>query len=91
MTERAITPDECSQCAHDVHVELAKAMTNWPPFNSAHEGYAVLAEEMDELWAHVKTNQRRRDLSAMRKEAVQVAAMAMRFALEVCNEEVGRK
>jgi NTP pyrophosphatase (non-canonical NTP hydrolase) len=63
----------------------------WPAMNSAHEGYAVLAEEVDELWDHVKTNQKKRDLEAMRKEAVQVAAMAIRFACEVCNEESGRR
>lgn len=71
--------------------ELSQAMQNWPTFNSAHEGYGVLLEEMDELWDHVKTNQKRRDLVKMRKEAIQVAAMAMRFAIEVCNEERGRK
>lgn len=75
----------------EVDVELHTAMSNWPAFNSAHEGYGVLAEEFDELWQHVKTNQKRRDLKAMRKEAIQVAAMAMRFALEVCDEETGRK
>lgn len=75
----------------EVDVELCRALSNWPQFNSAHEGYAVLAEELDELWAHVKTNQKRRDLSAMRKEAIQVAAMAIRFALEVCDEANGRK
>lgn len=77
--------------SHEVRMELLDAVTNWPPFNSAHEGYAVLREEVDELWAHVKTNQKRRDLAAMRKEAVQCAAMAMRFALEVCDETNGRK
>jgi NTP pyrophosphatase (non-canonical NTP hydrolase) len=71
--------------------ELMKALNNWPPFNSAHEGYAVLAEEVDELWQHVKTNQKRRDIEAMRKEALQVAAMAIRFAIEVCDETNGRK
>jgi hypothetical protein len=71
--------------------ELEKAQTNWPPFNSAHEGLAVLLEEVDELKAHVWTNQKKRDLEAMYKEAIQVAAMAMRFAQEVCNEERGRK
>lgn len=70
--------------------ELAAAQKNWPPFNSAHEGFAVLKEEVDELWDHVKTNQKKRDLFAMRQEAIQVAAMACKFALEVCSEERGR-
>lgn len=75
----------------DVQAELFQAQTKWPAFNSAHEGFAVLKEEVDELWDHVKTNQKRRDLSAMKKEAIQVAAMACRFAIEVCGEETGRK
>lgn len=77
--------------AGDVARELNTAILHWPTFNSAHEAHAVLAEEVDELWAHVKTNQKKRDLAAMRKEAVQVAAMAIRFAAEVCTEERGRK
>ena len=74
-----------------VCTEVTTATNNWPPMNSAHEAYAVLLEEVDELWDHVKTNQKRRDLVAMQKEAIQVAAMAVRFALEVCSEETGRK
>ncbi len=75
----------------NIQAELFKAQTQWPAFNSAHEGFAILKEEVDELWEHVKTNQKKRDLLAMRKEAIQVAAMAARFAIEVCNESVGRK
>lgn len=75
----------------EVEEEINSAQASWPPFNSAHEGFAVLKEEVDELWAHVMTNQKRRDIEAMRKEAIQVAAMACRFALEVCSEERGRK
>lgn len=71
--------------------ELLKAREKWPRFNSAHEGYGVLLEEVDELWEHVKVNQKRRDLHAMRKEAIQVAAMALRFAVEVCDDSNGRK
>ncbi len=74
----------------EIEGELYSAQSSWPPFSSAHEGFAVLKEEVDELWDHVKTNQRKRDLAAMRKEAIQVAAMACRFALEVCDEERGR-
>ncbi len=74
-----------------VENELVTAMANWPAWNSAHEGYAVMAEEFDELWDHVKTNQKKRDLVKMKKEAIQVAAMAIRFALTVCDESTGRK
>jgi hypothetical protein len=62
----------------------------WSTFNSAHEGFAILYEEFDELKAHVWTNQKRRNVAEMRKEAIQVAAMALRFAAEVCDEERGR-
>lgn len=71
--------------------ELTNARLNWPSYNSAHEGWAILAEEFDELWDEVKVNQKRRDLAKMRHEAIQVAAVAMRFADDVCNEIVGRK
>lgn len=71
--------------------EFNRATANWPQFNSAHEGFAVLLEEVDELKAHVWTNQKRRDLPAMCKEAIQVAAMALRFACECCDESTGRK
>lgn len=74
----------------EIKAELAVA-DNWPPYNSAHEGYGVLLEEVDELWDHVKTNQKRRDIGAMRKEALQIAACAIRFARDVCTEKVARK
>jgi NTP pyrophosphatase (non-canonical NTP hydrolase) len=71
--------------------EWKNATEKWPVFNSAHEGFAVLLEEMDELWDHVRTNQKNRDLNAMKREAIQVAAMGLRFATEVCDDERGRK
>lgn len=74
-----------------VYREVSDAQDKWPAFNSAHEGFGVLLEEVEELKAHVWTNQKKRDLEAMRKEAIQVAAMAVRFAVEICNEERGRK
>lgn len=66
----------------EVLAELERATALHGPMNSAHEGYAVLQEEVDELWEEVKTNPRN-DV-AMRKEAVQVAAMAIRFLMDCC-------
>lgn len=73
-----------------VQAEVDFARAKWPAFHSAHEGFAILHEEFDELKAHVWMNQTKRDLYAMQKEAIQVAAMAIRFAEEVCDEERGR-
>ena len=70
--------------------EALSASIKWPAFNSAHEGYAVLLEEVDELKAHVWTNQKKRDLVEMRKESIQVAAMAMRFVNDICDSGKGR-
>ena len=74
-----------------VQSEVDQAKANWPPFNSAHEGFAVLKEEVDELWDWVRVKQKDRNIELMKKEAIQVAAMAVRFATEVCNEDVGRR
>lgn len=50
------------------------------PFKNAHEGYAVLLEEVDELWDEIKHGQ---DKELMCVEAIQIAAMALRFIREL--------
>jgi hypothetical protein len=76
--------------AEQALAEASTAAAKWPPFNSAHEGFAVLLEEVDELKAHVWTNQKKRNLDEMRAEAIQVAAMAIRFAVDVVDCGRGR-
>ena len=78
--------------AHDAFREVTRAKSLWPRnFASMHEGYAVIAEELNkELWEIVCQKQPNRDLAKARAEALQVAAMAIRFAVEVCGEEAGR-
>ncbi|MDR3586871.1 MAG: hypothetical protein P4L59_16390 [Desulfosporosinus sp.] len=62
--------------------ELDRANKMYGPFTSPHEGWAVLKEEMDELWDEIKN--KKPDKDRMREEAVQVGAMAMKFILSNC-------
>lgn len=60
--------------------EFTRATTMYGPFHTEHEAYAVLLEEVDELWDAVKLKQsdefRRVKIE---KGCIQVAAMALRF------------
>lgn len=61
-----------------VRAELLRARMKHPRgMNSAHEGYAVLLEEVDEVKDEVFHGKDKRKLRA---ELVQVAAMAQRMA-----------
>lgn len=91
MTERIFLSGFESEAILAAERELAGAITKFAPFNSAHEGFAVLKEEVDELWDEVRAKQGARDIEAMRKEAVQVAAMALRFIVDVCDAGRGQK
>ena len=64
--------------------ELDKATLSNGSFNSAHEGYAVILEELDELWDQVKLKEKDRNYNNMKKECVQIAAMAIRFIVDCC-------
>ncbi len=60
--------------------ELERARAKFPAgFHSGHEGYAVILEEIEELWDAVKAD----DLDAQSAEAVQIGAMALRYLVEV--------
>lgn len=77
--------DDCD-AASDAVREFRAAREKFAPFNSAHEGFAVLKEEVDELWDEVKKGgTQKRSKTRMRKEAIQVAAMALRFIEDVCK------
>lgn len=68
----------------DAKKELARARSLYPDMRSPHEGWAIMQEEMDELWDHVRKKDAVHDRSAMREEAIQIAAMALRFAVDLC-------
>ena len=68
--------------AHELILdECIRARKKFSPFNSAHEGYAVILEEMDELWEEIKNNPK--NWNKIREEAIQMAAMGMRFLIDL--------
>lgn len=63
--------------------ELEKAIRKHAPMNSPHEGKAVIEEELEELWLHVKADTGRGAAAA--DEAIQVAAMALRYVNDLID------
>jgi hypothetical protein len=72
----------------EVSDELERAQDKFAKFNSPHEGYAVILEELDELWDEVRSSgPALLNRPEMRKEAIQVAAMALRFIVDICEDK----
>ncbi len=70
--------------------ELKRARRLHPKItNSYHEGYAVILEEVDELWDEVKRKTSERDPNAAREELVQIAAMCQKMAEDLGLMEDG--
>lgn len=91
MSSRPVKPEphpNVFKMSAEIIVELGYAQSRFPPFNSAHEGFAVILEEVDELKAEVWKSPSNRDMMAMRREAIQIAAMAMRFMHDCCPSVV---
>lgn len=61
--------------------EYKAARERFKPMRGPHEGYAVILEELDEMWDAIKAN----NIPEARKECLQVAAMCLAFLLEVTN------
>ena len=60
--------------------EAVAAVAHHDGFASFHEGYAVLIEEVEELWGEIKVNRANRSRQRVHDEAIQVAAMAIEIA-----------
>lgn len=78
------TPAEVSQAVNEVYAELQRTTALYGPFASTHEGYAIIKEELDELWEVIRLHGQPPE--ALRREATQVAAMALRFMLDLTGE-----
>lgn len=64
-----------------VKQELDSATRKYGKFQSAHEGYAIILEELDELFDEIKNRECHKQLEL---EVKQVAAMAIRFLIDCC-------
>lgn len=88
MSYPVMMPTVGNKLAEELDDSLRKAIAKHAPMHSAHEGWAVINEELDELWDEVKawqpTDHR---IEQMRKEALHVATMAIRFIKDVCDGE----
>lgn len=64
-----------------IREEALRAARKHKPMNSPHEAYAVILEEVDELWAEVKRDHGRK-VEAY-KEVIQIGAMAVRYLVDL--------
>jgi hypothetical protein len=58
--------------------EVERAKRHGEKFSSLHEAYAVLLEEVDEVWDICRQKRRERNELELRKELIQIAAMAVK-------------
>ena len=85
-----MTPEQIDYAVKLVRDELERSAKKFGGFNSSHEGYAVLKEEVDEMWDDIKKNLEARSIL----EAVQVGAMALKYIIcigEIVDRKAGGK
>lgn len=83
-------PDSVDYACAEAERELRRAIMLFGPFKNGHEGWAVIREEVDELWDEVKNNKREDHAIRQRKEAIQIAAMALRFVVDLGDKKSTR-
>ena len=73
-----IDPRDISEL-YEVCEELKRATKKYGPYPTFHHGWAVIQEELDEMWDDVKAN----NWDGARAEAIQVASSAIRFCIDL--------
>lgn len=75
----------------EIEAEVAKAEAHHgPAFATLHEAYAVILEELDEVWDITRQKYKYRNAAALRKEFIQLAAMAIRALRSMDNFTGGK-
>ena len=81
-------PTMTPEVAEEIDHEVQRAERHGKHFASLHEAYAVILEEVDEVWQIALQKRRERDPAELRKELIQVAAMAVK-ALQSMDNFIG--
>ena len=71
-------PNITAEIAEDIDDEISRASRHGKEFASLHEAYAVILEELDEVWDITKQKKKKRNALELRQELIQVAAMAIK-------------
>ncbi|HEX7727473.1 MAG TPA: hypothetical protein VF392_00445 [Terracidiphilus sp.] len=72
----------------EMREEVERAKVHGAKFASLHEAYAVILEELDEVWEIARQKRRDRDPVALYKELIQLGAMAVK-AIDSMENFVG--
>lgn len=64
--------------------EYLRATDLYPDLHSNHEAYAVIKEEMDELWDAIKKSKETHGNKEIREELIHVGAMVVRYLNNLC-------
>lgn len=74
-------PDESFK---QIENEFLRASDLYPDLHSNHEGYAVIKEEVDELWDAIKKCKDIKGNKEIRSELIQIGAMVIRYLDNLC-------
>lgn len=71
--------------------EYKRATTEYSPFASHHEGWAVIKEQLDEVWDEIKKKRGTKSTEKITKEVLHVGAMSLRFLMELTSLKLKEK
>ena len=71
-----------------IMAEVERSKVHGEKFASLHEAYAVILEELDEVWDITRQKRRVRSAVELRKEFIQIGAMAVK-ALQSIDHFIG--
>ncbi len=74
-------PDEAFK---QIETEFLRASDLYPDLHSNHEAYAVIKEELDELWDEIKRSKETTGNKQIKHELIQIGAMVVRYLDNLC-------